>query len=791
LQRVFSKIDLSKETILISLLWAFFALAIPTKIGNFDFRHFVDEEGLTLSVSRSAPPMAILEDERLTNVPMEPLQEIKRTKGSSIIVAGQSSAWPRLKYYSRIFEKRMRLKALNQIAKKTNHSISKMSDVINLVKFFPSDDQKIPKVYAVSFTNPARKNSGRSVKNVREDVERPLVAPSVPRSLPTGEDAPPSKNYVAPAMVAVTVRPALEADPSVEPKKIVTPAIVPVAAEGYVLSSKRNNSANVASAAHAAPPVSQGPLAAPPIPPAQKVAFQPPVAPPGNGDTVITDRKPAAAPLSEDLYKISGQIELSGGLVATGSSTKVDIQWHSGSQTRVGVIDYSTGQFLVEVPSLNAGKIAARLLDETGSVLGTGEYELEGQNDPTLHMSLQSVQGVTILIEPEDVEIRGQVVSAYNVGQVIVPILGAEVFGPNQVQDVAEKNGTYNLTGLGPSSNFVLEAYAQEHWGTRIFSSAKRQMHIPVFANKMMDSFFSLVGVQQDGADYGVVWGVVKRKGNPISGVQVKLVGTENIQPVYFNELRIPDLHLRATSTNGLYAFTKIKPGINIVNAKLGAQELPSTVVSVSASRVSYSEISFKSLNVEGSVFDPVANSKIDSSVSVVGASNSAVSGGQGFNFKVPSSDSVVIVEAQPSDEYYKSRAVISRPEAKGLQINAFRKDWLKEKLRKVNVTLKDSDSVLIGTVKGPGYHAQLDDPIDPGTTLEKAEPQVFYFNEKGDLDPTLLDAGQNGGSFVMVNLKPGLHTLIIQSDSGESSTARLFASDPGVASVVSLTLSR
>jgi hypothetical protein len=369
--------------------------------------------------------------------------------------------------------------------------------------------------------------------------------------------------------------------------------------------------------------------------------------------------------------------------------------------------------------------------------------------------------------------------------------LGAEVFGPNQVQDVAEKNGTYNLSGLGPNSTFVLEAYAQEHWGTRVFSSAKRQMHIPVFANKMMESFFSLVGADQDRADYGVIWGVIKRKGNPVSGIQVKLVGAETIQPIYFNELRIPDKHLTATSSNGLYAFTKIKPGINIVYAKLGGQELPSSIVPVSASRISYSEISFKTLEVEGSIFDPIANSKIPGEVSVVGASRTAASNGQGFSFKVPSSDPVVIVEARPNDEYFVSREVVSRPEAKGLQINAFKKEWLKQKLKKANVVLKDTDSILIGTVRGPGYHVQLDDPVDPDRTLEKAEPQVFYFNEKGDLDPTLLDAGTNGGSFVMMNIKPGLHTLIIQSDSGESSTARLFAADPGVASIVSLTLSR
>jgi hypothetical protein len=97
--------------------WLFFAIAMPTRVANFDFRHFSDEEGLTITFSRSAPPLAALEDEKLQAVLTEPIQELKPGKNEKIIAAGTMAAWPRLQRYSRLFEhKQQRLMATKKYA---------------------------------------------------------------------------------------------------------------------------------------------------------------------------------------------------------------------------------------------------------------------------------------------------------------------------------------------------------------------------------------------------------------------------------------------------------------------------------------------------------------------------------------------------------------------------------------------------------------------------------------------------------------------------------------------------
>ena len=135
-------------------------------------------------------------------------------------------------------------------------------------------------------------------------------------------------------------------------------------------------------------------------------------------------------------FTISGQVELTWcNESATGEGTKLDIQWQSAGITRQGQVDYSSGQFMIAVPTLNSGKVLGRLTDEKGMVLGTGEYELD-QSSPTTQSALRDV---ALLVEPQAAEILGQVVSAYDVGKAFVSLFGTEVFGPSSTQTVGDK----------------------------------------------------------------------------------------------------------------------------------------------------------------------------------------------------------------------------------------------------------------------------------------------------------------------------------------------------------------
>jgi hypothetical protein len=775
LQRALSRLDFSQETLIISLFWVAFSLAIPTKTGNFEFRHFASNESLTLSVSRNAPPMAIIEDERLHAVVTEPVQEIKRTKGSIIIGAG-TPAWNHLQYYARVFEKKRAKKLHIKFAKKNNvKSLERFSELLALVKHVQSDEQKAPVVYAVNFKNektpltfPVYVRAAADVEPLRSPatVSQTLVVPRivVPASM-TETTIPATKHdtlivYQASAynVPPVAIPPAASPSKAKRPVHIALPPsrmvaqVAPAPVSKIQLSAQQNVDSHAVAALDVA-----------------SMGFAP------------TDPTPPKA--QQDLFAIRGQIELSGGLVATGSSTKLDIQWSAGGQSRTAQVDYSTGLFTVAVPTLDTGKVTARLLDESGFVLGIGEAQVDG----SASYNQQVLRDLNILVESPETEIRGKEISAYDVDNVFVPIFGAQLFGPSSTQVMAEKNGNFQLKGLGSESTLVLEGYAQEHWGTRIITTAKRNITMPVFSMKMMDSFLSLIGGGADNSDYGVIWGEIKKHSKGVQGVRVNLASAPNIKPIYFNALRIPDTALEATSTNGLFAFAKVPPGIHVVNSQFSGRETPPTVVSVSPSRLSFSQILFKSLEIQGNVIDQLSV-PVTAEVKVVGTLESTKSTDQGFKLKVPSSDPVVLVEANAGPNYLTTRSAIARPEAKNLKLQVFEKSWIADKLKNVGINFKDDQSLLIGSVTGQDYHVILDDKIDPKLLASKSEPQIFYFGEKGELDKALQD-GQSNNYFVMTNVQPGLHTVLVQSTSGEVTTSRIFIADPGVANVMSLSL--
>ena len=92
---------------------------------------------------------------------------------------------------------------------------------------------------------------------------------------------------------------------------------------------------------------------------------------------------------------------------------------------------------------------------------------------------------------------------------------------------------------------------------------------------------------------------------------------------------------------------------------------------------VSYSKILFTSLTIAGHVTDPVAQQiGVKAQISVVGSSMTTMAAAEsGFNFKIPSSDPLVFVEANAGPSYLISRAAVPRKEAKNVSLFVYRKE--------------------------------------------------------------------------------------------------------------------
>jgi hypothetical protein len=95
-QGIINREIIKQYAIFSGLMWLALSILTPAHIANFDFRHFIPDEGMTISFSKSSPPLAVLEDERLGFVAAEPLQALKSDKHTKVISAGTQMVWPRV-----------------------------------------------------------------------------------------------------------------------------------------------------------------------------------------------------------------------------------------------------------------------------------------------------------------------------------------------------------------------------------------------------------------------------------------------------------------------------------------------------------------------------------------------------------------------------------------------------------------------------------------------------------------------------------------------------------------------
>jgi hypothetical protein len=203
----------------------------------------------------------------------------------------------------------------------------------------------------------------------------------------------------------------------------------------------------------------------------------------------------------------------------------------------------------------------------------------------------------------------------------------------------------------------------------------------------------------------------------------------------------------------------------------------------VSDGVVSYTEIQPKRLHLAGRVYDPSTGKAVVAQVSVIGTSSATQSDGAGFNLSVPSSDPVVFVEARPQDSaYMPSRLAASRDQARGTQIMTVQKAWLEAQMEQVGLDKAQMGGAVLGVVDGPEFHVGLDG--EP----QYSEQNIIYFDSQGRADRSLTEAA-GGGSFMMVGLTPGLHTVVVTSANGEIITTRLIVSEQGVLNVLPIAL--
>jgi hypothetical protein len=263
-----------------------------------------------------------------------------------------------------------------------------------------------------------------------------------------------------------------------------------------------------------------------------------------------------------------------------------------------------------------------------------------------------------------------------------------------------------------------------------------------------------------------------------MDGVRVSINVPGAFGPIYFNDLRIPDMNLKSTSKNGLFAFIKIPKGLHVVTSQLGDHELPSFLIPATPGVISYVNLKLTSVTARGVVFDPLLKQNIPAQLNIIGSSRPLTSGQNGFEYKWPSADPVAHINLHGGPEYFVQRQSILRSETKSLEIPLYQKSWLFEELSQNKIRVNEGTGMFVGFLEGTDFKVSLD-------REQNVEDNIFYFDEKGKISVGKMESAPNGGGFLITNLSPGIHTLIVTSCDGELNRSHLFIAEPGILNVM------
>lgn len=465
---------------------------------------------------------------------------------------------------------------------------------------------------------------------------------------------------------------------------------------------------------------------------------------------------------------IRGTIELSGGLALTHARDRIAVLRESRGQfIESGAVWIREARYEIFVESME-GQLVAEVRSPQGDVIGRGQLPL---SNLSVSESRKSIDGVALRVSPIATGLAGRVQSAYNAGtgarSTSQGVQGARVQFLNtasQVKSVA--GGHFEDSRFTEGSRALVQIKSKDHWPTMASLTSGQEPTIPIFSSKMMNAFVSLTAPNSSMVDAiirtkGVVWGRVTRSGQAVAGAGVSVLTQGAGEPVYFNDLMIPDSSLTATGENGLFAIPAANSGIHAVQVKIGKRLSDPVFIPAESRTVSSLELDvMKASEVPARAFEafrPEAAVRVEvRPAGHIRGRRMIVQGEEGATLKLANLGMPAVLELDGGADYLMTRT-IQNAESRAMQIPMVTRAWFDREVGRVRFNNSAQTGNVIGFVQGTRFRVSMDDE----SLAHNAK--ILYFNANGEM--TDREYGEAGGGFVLLGVKNGLQTVIIEAE--------------------------
>lgn len=444
---------------------------------------------------------------------------------------------------------------------------------------------------------------------------------------------------------------------------------------------------------------------------------------------------------------ITGAFEVSGGL---GYTNEHGIEVHrvsNGEVQEIGTVDVKDGKYTISVNE-NTGDLVALIRSEDGTVIGKGIASLDGAVAVAPTIKASPTRGVVVLAA-----------SPYNPDVAESAPKGTKVsFLGGESVIAANKQGRSELANSVEGASTLARITSKGHLQTNLLAISGQETSVEVFPESMMAALVDIVNSQRNmefESRPSIIWGRVKGLNKSgMTGIQVMLESAPYLEPIYFNDLMLPDLNLKATGSTGLFAFIGTSEGLHSLAAYRDNQlyGYQNTVVEEGVVSVANIEVSSSKHNSYIRVYDAFSGVAQESTLTVQALAKEVLVDGE---MKVETSQvsRLGFLKSVPTlPDYLPSRYIFNELQ-RDIYIPLISWNWLNT----LKNTMKFPDAPSAGSVVG-FVPSQDYDVFIAG--IEDLSSYIVYFDSQGRALQS--PHGVAGGGFVLFNLPSEISEVIV-----------------------------
>jgi hypothetical protein len=469
---------------------------------------------------------------------------------------------------------------------------------------------------------------------------------------------------------------------------------------------------------------------------------------------------------------LDGQLEMTGGLAFVGPETQLLVKRVvNGSTIEKGRIWITEGKFEIRVKQAT-GYLVAELFTRDGRVLGRGELNLTQLN--SVASNSDRIDDLRIALRPTTDTASMRTVSDNSPvnSPAVIKEARVEIQNFTDPQPVNDE-GFMSEPQLAAGSTFVARATAKKHWSTIVVGQAGRPQDIRLFSNSLIEALININF--ENGTDraeayhMGVIWGQISRDGEPVAGAQAELAG--DYKPIYFNEAYIPDRSMTATGKNGLFAFLRVRSGVQAVRVKTKGRVYPAQVFPTEDKHVSYLELELRDKVVsQFKVLDVLdMNKPVSARIRLVGTDAMMnMANDQYAEYSVAAN--TFMIEADAGPEYELSRTTLNgSPHL--VHVPLVKREWLRGLAGEKDIAPVAGRGTVVGFIDDQDFEVEM-----TGYPLQE-QPQVVYFDAQGRTIPG--NTGIAGGGFAIFNAPGGLQTVYVHPVQSRAAYSQVVVAEP------------